>query len=202
MNEKIENALDVIESEIELKINLLKNIDINELRGKQKQIEELEKIIDNLYKIGMQNHATGPQREKDQLEREVEEYQEAYHDLTDLYEQLKPLTEMLNEKLGNKCKPRKAGKRGRKGYNNLEHYLLPAIKLINNGNEYKSAFHQIAKHLEVEYNTVNAQCTRRLGLKTDEFISHVENGEIIRLLKEKFPGKSELIEQELRKYYP
>lgn len=87
---------------------------------------------------------------------------------------------------------------GRRGYENLKDYLLPVIKLINNGVEYKDAFHKIEEKLGVKYNTVSAQCTRQLGISTEQFIEYVRSGEIIRLLKKKFPERSKIIEQELR----
>ena len=101
MDNKIKNAVDLIEDEIKSMVNSLEHIDVNVME-KQKQIEVLEETINNLYKIGMQNHATGPQREKYRLEKEVEEYSQADQDLKDLtclYERLKPLTKALKETL-------------------------------------------------------------------------------------------------------
>jgi len=89
-------------------------------------------------------------------------------------------------------------KLGRKGYENLKDYLLPVIRLIKDGCEYKEAFHRIAEKLDVGYSTVSAQCTRQLKISLDEFIEYVQSGRIVHLLKDKFPERSEAIEQELR----
>lgn len=198
MKEEIKSAFELIEDEIEM---LLENFDINELREKQSKIRILEKNINDLYEAEIEAGRTELQHKKDQLEMELEEYQEVRQELKEIYDSLKNLTEMLkNEKIV-KYKPGKTGKRGRKGNTNLEDYLLPVIELIKQGDEYKSAFHKIKEGLGVKYTTVSAQCTRQLGLNTEEFVSYVENGEILSLLKDKFPEKRELIEQELGIYY-
>jgi hypothetical protein len=41
---------------------------------------------------------------------------------------------------------------------------------------------------KVTYNTVSAQCTRHLGLSTDEFVNLVRNHKIMEFLKNKFPN--------------
>jgi hypothetical protein len=72
---------------------------------------------------------------------------------------------------------------GSKGYSNLEDYLIPVVKLMWNGLDHKEAFRKIAQKLDVRYNTVSSQCTRALGLKTDEFIRQVNSKAIINLLE-------------------
>jgi len=87
---------------------------------------------------------------------------------------------------------------GSKGNTNLEHYLIPVIKLMWSGRIHTEAFRQIAKKLDVRENTVSAQCTRALGLSTDQFVNHVKSKEIINILKRKFFDKKYLIDTELK----
>jgi hypothetical protein len=90
---------------------------------------------------------------------------------------------------------------GSKGYENLEDYLIPVIKLMQEGSGHRDAFRKVKEKLDVRYNTVSSQCTRGIGLrgpnKTDQFLSLVESGKIIRFLKDRFPDRAELIEREL-----
>ena len=86
---------------------------------------------------------------------------------------------------------------GSRGYTILEDYLIPVIKLMNQGYDHKEAFQKVSKVLDVRYNTVRSQCTRGLGLTTDEFVSKVKNGKIVRHLENKFPDKHKLIDREL-----
>jgi hypothetical protein len=86
---------------------------------------------------------------------------------------------------------------GSKGNSNLEDYLIPVLKLMNEGREYTEAFHIVAKGLDVRYNTVSSQCTRALGLSTDEFVSRVKSGRIIDLLESRYPDQVALIKREL-----
>ena len=88
---------------------------------------------------------------------------------------------------------------GGKGYTNLEDYLIPVIKLMNQGIEYKKAFHKVKNQLDVRYTTVSAQCIRTLGLTTDQFVLQVQSGKIIDLLESKYPEKIQLIREELKK---
>jgi hypothetical protein len=85
---------------------------------------------------------------------------------------------------------------GSKGNSNLEDYLIPVIQLMNKGNDYTEAFHKVANKLDVRYNTVSSQCTRALGLLTEEFVSRVKAGTIIALLEEKYPDQVALIRRE------
>ena len=59
------------------------------------------------------------------------------------------------------------------------------------------AFKRIAKQLDVTYNAVSSQCTRGLHINTKKFVELVKSNNIKSLLKEKFPDKASLIEQEL-----
>jgi len=87
---------------------------------------------------------------------------------------------------------------GSKGNSNLEDYLIPVIKLMWNGDNHREAFRQIAKNLDVRYNTVSAQCTRALGLTTDEFINQVNYKTIVDLIESKFPDKYQIIKNQLK----
>ena len=90
-----------------------------------------------------------------------------------------------------------AGGGGPRGNDNVTDYLIPVIQLMRNGKSHTEAFHIIANELEVNYNTVSAQCTKALGLSTQEFIEHVESSRISQIMKNKYPDKRELIEREL-----
>lgn len=87
---------------------------------------------------------------------------------------------------------------GSKGNSNLEDYLIPVIKLIWDGYNYKDAFRQIAITLDVRYNTVSSQCTRALGLTTDEFISRVNSKTIVALIEVKYPDRYHTIKAQLK----
>lgn len=87
---------------------------------------------------------------------------------------------------------------GRKGYDQLTDYLIPAIRLIKTGLNHTDAFHQIAKKLGVTYQTVNAQCTVRLGhISTEQFVELIKSNKIKSFLKQIFPDKTSLIERDL-----
>ena len=94
----------------------------------------------------------------------------------------------------------KPGSLFRKGYEQVEHYLVPVILLMKRGKSHRDAFHSVAEQLGVNYSTVSAQCTRVLGIKLDDFLRQVQNGQIIQFIKRKYPYKNELIDRELGKY--
>jgi len=87
---------------------------------------------------------------------------------------------------------------GSKGNTNLEDYLIPVIKLMWNGHDHTKAFGQIAKKLDVRYNTVSAQCTRALDLSTEQFVDSVKSKKIVSLLKTRYYDKRNLIDTELK----
>jgi hypothetical protein len=87
---------------------------------------------------------------------------------------------------------------GGRGFDHLDDYLIPAIKLMWSGRNHTEAFHTIAQKLDVRYNTVNAQCTRTLDLTTDEFVRLVESKAIVALLERKFPDQYQKIKTELK----
>ncbi len=86
---------------------------------------------------------------------------------------------------------------GSKGNSNLEDYLIPVIKLMWDGYNHREAFHQIAKNLDVRYNTVSSQCTRALGLTTEEFINRVQSKTIVNLIESKYPDQYHIIKTQL-----
>jgi hypothetical protein len=88
---------------------------------------------------------------------------------------------------------------GSKGNSNLEDYLIPVIKLMWSGHDHKEAFRIIKEKLNVRYNTVSSQCTRALGLTTEDFIKRVESKTIVDLIEYKFPDRYQKIKSELKK---
>jgi regulator of replication initiation timing len=85
---------------------------------------------------------------------------------------------------------------GKKGNDQFRDYLVPAIRLIKNGMKHTDAFHRVAKDLDVTYQTVNAQCTLRLGISTKRFVELTTSGEIKSFLRKKFPDRGSLIDRE------
>lgn len=86
---------------------------------------------------------------------------------------------------------------GPKGNEKCRDYLIPVIKLMKNGVSHTEAFKIIAKRLNVTSNTVSSQCTRGLNISTNEFVELVKSNKIKLFIKDKFPEKALLIEQEL-----
>lgn len=90
---------------------------------------------------------------------------------------------------------------GRKGYEQVEHYIIPVIRLLKSGKEHTEVFHEIANKLDVTYQTVSAQCTRQLKLTTVEFLEYVENGRILNILDTRYPEKRGILRKELGIFY-
>ena len=88
---------------------------------------------------------------------------------------------------------------GAKGYSNLDDYLIPVIRLMNESLSHTEAFKKIASELDVRFNTVSSQCTRGLNINTAQFTSLVKSGEIIDLLESKFPDRVDKIRKEAEK---
>ncbi|MGB2807659.1 MAG: hypothetical protein WBC22_07960 [Sedimentisphaerales bacterium] len=87
---------------------------------------------------------------------------------------------------------------GRKGHEKFRDYLIPVIKLMKSGVTHTEAFKQRVKELgDVRYQTVSAQCTKNNGISTDKFVELVKSNKIKPFLKERYPNKASLIEQEL-----
>ncbi|OQX00557.1 MAG: hypothetical protein BWK80_61600 [Desulfobacteraceae bacterium IS3] len=128
MDEKIQNALDLIENEIELKIEMMEGVEIDKLKEKKEKISKLEKIINYCYEIGNQNLATEPQREKARLEDEVKELLQTYDDLKDLYNTLKAMIKRLEENLKSKPESKPfTRRRAKKGENTQRKKYFPYI---------------------------------------------------------------------------
>jgi hypothetical protein len=87
---------------------------------------------------------------------------------------------------------------GGRGFDHLDDYLIPAIKLMWSGRNHTEAFHMIAQKLDVRCNSVYAQCTKTLDLTTHEFVRLVESKAIVALLERKFPGQYQKIKAELK----
>ena len=84
---------------------------------------------------------------------------------------------------------------GTRGNENLVDYLLPIIRLMRSGAGHQEALKQTAARLDVRYNTALAQCTRMLGLSTDEFVKQVNTGTIVATLRARFPDRHDEIEK-------
>ena len=93
-----------------------------------------------------------------------------------------------------------ASKRGRKkgpqGNNQLEAYIIPVIQLMKN-KSHTEAFKCVAEELDVQDSTARSVCTRGLGINIEEFKEHVKSGQIIQIIKDKYPEHRELITREL-----
>ena len=85
--------------------------------------------------------------------------------------------------------------KGPKGYDPVRDYLVPIIRSMRKGEKHNKAFHSVVEKLGVAYQTVNSQCTRRLGLNTQQFIEHVKSGSIIQIMKDKYPQQIKLINE-------
>ena len=67
---------------------------------------------------------------------------------------------------------------GRKRYKQFPDYVIPVLKLMENGMSHNDAFNQIADKLDVTYTAVNTQCTRCLKISTQEFVELVKSNKI------------------------
>ncbi|MEW6753977.1 MAG: hypothetical protein AB1505_23810 [Candidatus Latescibacterota bacterium] len=63
--------------------------------------------------------------------------------------------------------------------------------------DYQEAFKRTAERLGVRYNTVTAQCTRMLGLSTDDFAEQVRTGKIVATLRNRFADRHDEIDRGL-----
>ena len=85
---------------------------------------------------------------------------------------------------------------GRKDGEKFRDYVIPVIKLMKSDMSHTDAFCRIAEKLDVRKNTVSSECTRGLGINTEKFIKLVKSNKIKLFIKDKFPEKALLIEQE------
>jgi len=86
---------------------------------------------------------------------------------------------------------------GRRGHEQLQDYVFPVIRMMRDGMKHTEAFKKIEKELDVKYNTVSAECTRSLGISTGKFLQYVSNGQIIDILKRRYPNRKAEIHREL-----
>jgi len=86
---------------------------------------------------------------------------------------------------------------GRRDHEKLHDYVFPVIHMLSNGMSHTEAFKKIAEKLEVRYNTVSAECTRELGLKTRQFVQYVSDGRIVDVLNKRYPHRKTEIHREL-----
>jgi len=172
------------------------------------QVKEIEASIERLRRKGL----PVPEELK-QLKLKLFSTYESHKDFLSLYNKflsgIHDLTLETPQKFAKADRDSKTGRSfhrktpdyekplGSKGNRNLEDYLIPVIKLMWNGHDHTDAFHQIAETLDVRYNTVSAQCTRALGLKTDEFINQVKSKTIVDLIEIKYPDQYDIIKMEL-----
>jgi len=91
----------------------------------------------------------------------------------------------------------RASKRGTRRYRKVADYVLPVIGMMRQGTAHTKAFHKQGETLGVLASTVSSQCTRGLGLSTDEFLAHVDRGSILKLLKDRYPHAAQLIGREI-----
>ena len=99
--------------------------------------------------------------------------------------------------------PNRKPKTGPKGNENLRDYLIPVIRLMRDGRIHKEAFRIVAEELKVKETTVASQCTRMLGLNTQQFVECVCNGRIIQVIKNRYSNRDQidLIDRELVPLY-
>jgi len=80
---------------------------------------------------------------------------------------------------------------GPRGNHKVENYLIPVIHLTKGeGLDKISAFKKLADTLDVNYSTVSAQCTRTLGLKSNnDFYNQVLDGRIYNYILNRYPNQ-------------
>ena len=72
----------------------------------------------------------------------------------------------------------------------IQDYLMPVIELMmREGKSHTEAFRIVASRLNVLYSTVAAQCTRALGINTEQFVDSVDNGSIFQIVRDRFPNR-------------
>ena len=86
---------------------------------------------------------------------------------------------------------------GRKGYTQIQDYVVPVIRMMRQGLSHTEAVRRQADVLDIAYQTVQNQCTRVLGINTQEFAARVSDGTIVRLLTKRYPHESEVITKEI-----
>ena len=87
---------------------------------------------------------------------------------------------------------------GKKGFEQAKE----VIQWMKEGKSHTEAFRLVAEKLGVHQVTIREKCTRVLGIKSQQFRKYVDSGQIIQIMKEKYPQQIELIERELEPLYP
>jgi len=206
--QKIENILSVTN----LKNGKAKDF----IMEKEREIEDEEGKIESIEKDSkekveqLQVKIDDLSNKIEDIEKQVEKYKsekkkinkEAREQISKIRQNLgfPQIPVVLPPTYGSQQSSKKPEESDSKRYNQLEHYIFPAIHLIKQGIKHSDAFHIIEKKLNVTYSTVNAECTRQLGVKIEEFVDSVNNNEIIQTLIKKHPDKIERIKHELKRY--
>ena len=108
------------------------------------------------------------------------------------------LPEEGKSSMSSKSQPAGARRLGRRGYEQLTDYLIPAIRLIKSGVKHPDAFRRIADKLGVSKQTAQAECTVQLDhISTDKFLELINSDKIKSFLKERFPDRAGLVERDL-----
>ena len=108
------------------------------------------------------------------------------------------LPEEGKSSMSSKSQPAGARRLGRRSYEQLTDYLIPAIHLIKSGVRHPDAFRRIADKLGVAKSTAQAECTVQLDhISTDKFLELINSDRIKSFLKERFPDRADLIERDL-----
>ena len=80
-------------------------------------------------------------------------------------------------------------------HDGLVDYVIPAIKMIQEGEKHTVVFHKLANKLNVSSTTVNSHCTRDIGLESvKDFNGLINNGMINEHLKKRFPHRQREID--------
>ncbi len=142
---------------------VVQELEISKNESKQSvQFEQLKAVEDTINRLKKQGIVVPEEllELKLKLTYSYEIYNESVFLLDKLKKRMCELLAVLTKET--------TGDLGPKGNKNLDDYLLPVIKLMWSGWSHTKAFHQVANDLDVTYNTVSSQCTRTIGLTTNE----------------------------------
>ena len=181
---------------------------VEHIEEREKEISSIKKEIQSLesqYQEKIGNLGSQIKILEEQIKSLEPQIEQKKTDLADLEqekdEKVKELKEQnlfyLSEpKSYNLLIPSKTNLHERR-YDHFADYLIPAIRMVRKGVKHNDAFNEIATKLGVTYQTVNAQCTRTLKISTEKFVELVKSNRIKSFLKDRFPDRASLIEQEL-----
>jgi hypothetical protein len=182
--EEREREINSIKKEIQSLESSYQN-KITGLDSEIKSLEEQDKSI-QLQIDQKKNDLSDLEREKDEKIKELKKQNLFYHS--------EPNPILVSSE-PNPLGPRRP--LGRKGYEQLNDYLIPVIRLIKTNMKHTDAFKQIAEKLGVLYGTVSAECTRSLNISIEQFVELINSNRIKSFLKERFPDKADFIEREI-----